>query len=266
MIPRLIAAQLHRFMESGRTSPALLGCEDEAGNRVGDFVVKLRGGMEQGNASLLRELLASKLATYFGLSVPAPALVVIDPDFAELAAARGGGGLDQQRAARMRNSVGLNFGSSLLTDVSPWPVDKAIPDAMWQTATEVFAFDGLIQNPDRRFNNQNLLTHGNTIFLFDHELGFSFLLDVLASVTPWRLASQPYLSDHVFYRRLKSRTIDMDGFTARLTALSGVPLDEILADVPPEWNNESLTKIEQHLRAVSAHAAEFAEEVRRRLA
>jgi hypothetical protein len=165
----------------------------------------------------------------------------------------------------MRNSVGLNFGSRQLSDVSTWPVDRAIPETMWQGATDVFAFDSLVQNPDRRFNNPNLFTRGNDIFLFDHELAFSFLLDILESETPWRLDGQQYLSEHVFYRKLKGKPIDIAAFTARLAALPGPALDGILADVPAEWNNENLSKIERHLKMVSDHATEFAEEVRRRL-
>lgn len=266
MIPRVTAVQFHRFMETGRTSPALCGCEDDLGNRAGDLVVKLRGGLDHGDAGLLCELIGSRLATHFGLAVPDPALVVVEADFAEVVAAREQQGTEPQRAERIRNSVGLNFGSRQLTDVSIWPVDKAIPIAMWQTATDVFTFDALIQNPDRRFNHPNLLTRGDRIFLFDHELAFSFLLDLVPSATPWRLDSQPYLREHVFYRKLKSKPIDTNGFTARLTTLPGAALDSILAEVPPEWNNESLVRIERHLRTVSGHAAEFAEEIRRRLA
>jgi hypothetical protein len=74
------------------------------------------------------------------------------------------------------------------------------------------------------------------------------------------------LTDHVFYRKLKSKVIDLNGFEAILAALPGSGLSGILADVPEEWNNERLSGIERHLRTVSDHAAEFAEEIRRRLA
>ncbi len=198
MIPRLIAAHLHGFTKSGRTSPAVIGCEDDAGGSVGDFVLKLRGGLDRGETGLLCELLASRLATYFGLSVPDPVLVIIDRDFVELVASREATGPEPIRAERIRKSLGLNFGTRFLVDLSPWPVEKSIPEAMWQGATEVFAFDGLIQNIDRRFDNQNLLTRGDSIFLFDHELAFSFLLEILASATPWRLNTQRYLDNHVF--------------------------------------------------------------------
>jgi hypothetical protein len=102
------------------------------------------------------------------------------------------------------------------------------------------------------------------VFIYDHELGFSFLLDILPSATPWRLDGHPYLNDHVFYRKLRGQPIDLQAFTAALGALPDVALEGILANAPEEWNNESLPRIETHLRAVSEHAEEFAQEVRRR--
>jgi hypothetical protein len=117
---------------------------------VDDYVVKLRGGLDRGETGLLCELVASGLASHFGIAVPEPALVSLDVDFAELVAAA-----EPQHADRLRNSTGLNFGSRQLSDVSGWPVDKWIPEAMWQAAVNIFAFDVLIQNPDRRYGNQN---------------------------------------------------------------------------------------------------------------
>jgi len=88
------------------------------------------------------------------------------------------------QAARIRGSVGLNFGTRALSDVSTWPVDKFIPDAMWQEAVDIFAFDALIQNPDRRFSNPNLFTRGDSLLIFDHETAFSFLVALFPSATP----------------------------------------------------------------------------------
>ena len=57
MIRRLTAIQFERFMTSGRTSPALCGCEDESGVMVGEYVVKLRGAILE--SGLLNELFAA---------------------------------------------------------------------------------------------------------------------------------------------------------------------------------------------------------------
>src|ERR1700722_11165674 len=109
MMPRLIAAQFHRTMETGRTSPILCGCEDQSGNNVGDYVVKLSGCMERRGQATLSELFASRLASHFGILIPGPALVEINSSFADLVANR------QVSIARgIRDSVGLNFGSRAL--------------------------------------------------------------------------------------------------------------------------------------------------------
>ncbi len=256
MLPRLTAVQFERFMASGRTSPALCGCEDQSGAYAGEYVVKLRGAV--GPSGLLNELLAARLAGHFGIASPEPALIAIDPALVELVAAS-----QPAQEARIRGSAGLNFGTRALSGVSTWPVDKTIPDAMWQAALDVFAFDALIQNPDRRYNNPNLFTRGDSLLVFDHETAFSFLLAILPSEEPWKLNDQQYLTDHVFYRKLKSKPIDLTGFTAALGGLSEGILTGIVADVPGEWNNDNLPKIERHLRTVRDRAGEFAAEVQR---
>ena len=54
-------------------------CEDLDGNSAGEFVVKLRRGMETGVVGLTCELLSALLAADFGLRTPNPAIVDVDP-------------------------------------------------------------------------------------------------------------------------------------------------------------------------------------------
>jgi len=86
MVPVLWATQFQRFMTSGRTEPAILGCEDQSDRWVGDYVVKLRGAIETGESGLLRELVAANLAAYFGIASPEPAVINIERTLAELIA------------------------------------------------------------------------------------------------------------------------------------------------------------------------------------
>jgi len=262
MIQTVQAVQFHRPMGTGRTKPILCGCESGEGLSTGDYVVKLRGGNERGVTALACELVASRLASYFGIPVPEPALVLLDPMFAELVSAS-----QPAMAHILGASVGLNFGSRQLNDVMTWPVDKLIPEAMWQGTVHAFAFDALIQNPDRRYMpNPNLFSRGDEIIVYDHELAFSFIEDLLPAGEPWRLDRCQFLSDHVFFRRLRGRTVDLASFSEALSKLPERVLPAILAEVPGEWNNGNLQKISSHLRAVAGEAARFAEEIRRRLA
>jgi hypothetical protein len=256
MPPRIVAVDFERFMTSGRTSPALCGCEDQAGKRVGEYIVKLRGPVTA--SGLVNELLAARLAGYFGLLTPEPALIVIELTLAERIESA-----EPSQAAAIRNSVGLNFGAKYVEGSSEWPVDKPIPASLWRRAIDIFAFDALIQNPDRRYANQNLLAVKDDLLIFDHEQAFSFLLAVSASAEPWTLDDQQYLTDHVFYRRLKSKEIDLASFTASLGGLSAALVEEVVAEVPMEWKNDNVTRIERHLQAVREHADDFAAAIRR---
>ena len=169
-------------------------------------------------------------------------------------------------AASLRASIGLNFGSRILYPVSTWPVNRSIPEAMWRDAVNIFAFDALIQNPDRRTENPNLFTQGDSIYVYDHETSFSFLLALIKPDEPWNIEGETYLANHVFYRRLKSREIDLADFEERLKSLDADVLAEIREEVPEEWQHDDIDKIEAHLTAIHDHAEEFIEQVRRRLA
>ncbi|MGH9545329.1 MAG: HipA family kinase [Terriglobales bacterium] len=245
-------------MATGRTTPVIFGCENASEIFVGEYVVKLRGGIDTRESGLLCELIAAKLAAHFGIASPEPAVVQIDQALAELMAVK-----EPSHAVSVRNSVGLNFGTRMMTGFSTWPVDRSIPEAMWQAATDVFAFDALIQNPDRRSGNPNLFTNGDSLLIFDHETAFSFLLSLFPSQTPWKLSGQQYLADHVFFGRLKAKVIDLAAFSLSLDGLSDILLGDIFSDVPAEWKTGALPKIESHLKLMRQNASDFMEEVRR---
>lgn len=261
VIDRVTATTFHHFMGSGRTSPAIFSCE--LGGQTSEYVVKLRGGLERREKGLACELYASMLASYFGLATPRPAIVTLDEDLVN--AILEGLGNDLHRAKIIRESIGLNFGTNFLVNLSIWPVDKPIPSVMRSLAMLVFSFDALIQNPDRTFSNPNLGSRDEELFVFDHELAFSFLLSIFPDESPWILSNQQYLERHVFARGLKDEPFPEEFFD-RLIGFSHETASILSNEVPDEWKCDDVAKIEAHLMLMSEHAAEFAEEVRRRLA
>jgi hypothetical protein len=261
MLLRLTATQFVRVMTSGRTNPILCGCSDAAGNAAGEFVLKLLGQPKAGSCGQLFEFAASRLAQHFGILVPEAAAIEVTQDFARLVA-----DVQPQLAAALQASVGPNFGSRVIKPMSTWLVGRMIPDAMLADATKVFAFDALIQNSDRRDVNPNLFTQGDNIYVYDHETSFSFLFALSASLQPWNLEGQNYLQQHVFYSRLKSRELDFNEFRERLQTLTEPILTRIKNEVPEEWMQGHWERMETHLSQIQAHADEFVDEVRRRLA
>jgi hypothetical protein len=260
MIPYVTATGFHRFLQTGRTNPAIFYCESTS-DEVTDYVVKLRGGMERRSGPVC-ELYAAMLAKHLGLFSPSPAMILIQED---LALAIADIETDPRRAAIIRDSIGLNYGCEFLPNVVTWPEGQSIPGALVEEGMKVYGFDALIQNPDRGFDNPNLGTYQNKIVVFDHELAFSFLLEIFPSREPWKLAEERYLDDHVFANQLKEEMFPED-FTQRLSALTADVLQMFASVFPPEWQLDDLPKIEAHLGLMQEHAAEFAEEVLRRLA
>jgi hypothetical protein len=247
-------------MTSGRSSPGLFGCNTQVGDGVDEYVVKLRGGLDTGTTGMLCELIASLLAEHLMISRPEPALVELTPDLAELIVA-----YYPSDAERIRKSIGLNFGSRHLTDVSIWPVGRPVPTGMRQASTEIFAFDSFIANDDRRYDNPNLFSRGDELLVFDHELAFAFLRLVGSSEPPWVVERRRSLTDHVFFLELKGTPVDLGDFSARLASLNENRLESMIDEVPIEWRDERLSRISAHITAIRDHTIEFAEQVKRRL-
>jgi HipA-like protein len=261
MLLRLTATQFVRVMRSGRTNPILCGCSDSAGNPAGEFIVKLLGQPTVGSCGALFEFVASRLAHHFDILVPETAAIEITSDFAKIVA-----DVQPQLGPALQAGLGLNFGSRVINPMSTWLVGRSIPEAMLSDAIKIFAFDALIQNPDRRTDNPNLFTQGDGIYVYDHELSFSFLLAIGESTQPWNLEDHNYLEYHVFYSRLKSRELDFKDFSTRLNALTEIVLTRIKAEIPKEWIHGNWDRIKAHLSEIRVHADEFVEQVRRRLA
>ncbi len=262
MISQVTATTFHRFLRNGRTSPAIFTCEGPDLKGPEEFVVKLRGGLERGESGLLYELYASLLAEHFGIQRPRPVVVTLEADLADTIEATLAS--DLNRARIIKKSVGLNFGSQFLVNLTVWPVDKYVPEPMQEAAMKVFAFDALIQNPDRSFKNPNLETRGDELFIFDHELAFSFILDIFPNQTPWRLMNEQYLNNHVFAKVLKGIPFS-DDFLRRLNSLSIDELEQFSQQIPNEWQLADLEKIEAHLKLMREHSTEFAQQVIERL-
>lgn len=253
MLTRLAATQFIRVMTSGRTAPLLCGCVSRNGNYAGEFVVKFLSAR-----GALLEFVGSRLARHFGILVPEPAAVEVSQEFARLVS---------ERLKPREIDPGLKFGSKVVNPMVTWLVDRTIPEAMVRDATNIFAFDALIQNPDRRVNNPNLFTQGDNIYVYDHEeTCFSFLMALLPSKEPWNLERETYyLENHVFYNKLKRKEIDLADFGRMLKLLTRKVLNEIREDTPSEWAHDDLKRIEDHLAQIQRNAGKFVEQVQRRL-
>jgi hypothetical protein len=209
-------------------------CEDDEGEEH-EIVVKLSGNPQMSPGGFFSEAMASKLANAVDLNVPIPYKVEISREFADSVQ-------DAAIQPLIEASVGLNFGSSKwAAGTTIWPKDKPVKKSMRQGAAEIFAFDAILQNPDRRVSNPNCAYLGNELLIFDHEAAFSQFLDIFPS-NPWDNDSLRFLSDHIFKGSLAGGDLDLDRLDGAFRAVDEPLLESFSASIPDEWEGTTITR------------------------
>jgi hypothetical protein len=232
---RLTATQFIRAMSTGRNRPLLLGCENGVSDSF-EVVVKFRG-REMNEKAQTAELISAQLSDDLGLAVPQAAVVDVAAGFETIIA-------DPKLAAMVKGSPGPNFGSVHIgTGFTTWPPGREPYGAQRDQAADVFAFDALVQNPDRRAENPNLWARSDRLGVYDHEQTFSFLsVPIIGGAQkPWLTANQAtdfrFLEKHIFYRSLRGGRVDLGPFQEKLGALSDSQIQSYIDSVPPGWRN-----------------------------
>ena len=137
-VPTLYAVYFLETLKRGRTKPGVYTCEDSSGTIKDEYVIKLRGSIENGNAGLLFELIGNLLASKLGITVPNPSIIEIQDEFVKSVS-------NLEVSKSLKNSIGKNFGSKNLKEVyATWLIDKSIQESIKQAATDIFVFDALI--------------------------------------------------------------------------------------------------------------------------
>lgn len=232
MVSEVTAMTFVKALRHGRTCPSVVFCEDADGNEL-EVVVKLRTGKECSPTGLICELLASLLARDLDLQAPEPYIVTVDADFHT-------GISDATLAERFQSSEGPNFGCRHMgPGYTTWPQLRSIPASLVQDAAEIFAFDLMIQNPDRRQNKPNMLRKSDDLLIFDHEMAFSFLYAIVPDEYPWEGKGIDFARDHIFFRDLKGKDLSWDRLQGALEAIDDKRLGKYTDAIPDDWRNES---------------------------
>jgi len=180
--------------------------------------------------------MCSQFASDLGLSVPPPYAIRIDRDFAATVP-------DPTLRPIMEASAGLNFGCKKWgPGYTIWPRDQNPPRAMRQAAMEIFAFDGLIQNPDRRAVNPNCVFLGDDFLLYDHEAAFSNFL-VLFAKPAWEPGGLDFLREHIFRAALRGQALELDRLHGALEAVDSTRIQGYADAIPSQWDGESITRV-----------------------
>ncbi len=230
MLDLVTATRFDGRVKSGKTIPILLTCLRENGDEV-EAVTKLSGRCERGVGNLVAEAIAALLAADLDLPVPEPFLVRLDPEFVA-------GLTDAEVRSNAQRSSPVGFGSKKLPPgFATWPPGKPIPRSLRSAALEIFAFDALIQNADRRPDNANCQCDGSSFAIFDHELAF-LTEGIIGWQPPWETGALEFFrhnGGHLFFDQLRSGECHLDRLAGAWEAITDARLREYEAALPQEW-------------------------------
>jgi hypothetical protein len=204
-------------------------------------------------ARIISEFIAALLGQHLGLPIPPISVVDIDSRLVDAIS-------DDDLHELLAKDSGPHFGSEYkIGGYMTIPHGFSIPNSLIPQALEIFAFDMLIQNPDRSnvpgHGNPNLLFDGNQFAIFDHELVFSFVQLIGVPPAPWELRGIGLAENHIFYRQLvnyaEKHEISFENFLTSFMTVSDLFLTEIKHSIPVNWINPShVDKIIAHLTTV----------------
>lgn len=172
-LPLLYAVKLAGVVTNSSSRPLVVDTER------GRFLVKLIHGPE-GPRALAAEWLGTALASHLGLPTLELAQVVVE-------AALGRHVAESELREQIERGAGLCLGARWLEGARS-ATARTLERAPEEFAARVLWLDVLIQNPDRRTNNPNVLERGSALLPIDHGASLPFH-------HAWRVSEQDPASD-----------------------------------------------------------------------
>jgi len=240
-------------MGVGRTKPCLITCEGTtAEDDDVQVVVKFSAGCFEKEKNLAIEAISAMLAADLKLPVPEPFLIDIDDDFI-------GSISDAEIKAHITSSNRVAFGSKLLPNgFGAWLKNGRIPKELTQVAAEVFIFDAIIVNADRRPTNPNCLTTGEVIAIFDHELSFAMNQELFWK-EPWHEQGFEKIAEstnHIFAPVFfEEKPLELNRFKAAWRNIPFERFRQYCEALPTEWvmDNDFLERIVIYLQDIQVN-------------
>lgn len=273
MIRTLKAERFEHVFHGGRNRPIVVRCaeeidpsddmrepngsEDDSSPSSFLMVVKSAASKQLSPNGLFCELFGNILAREFGITTPAPALVVLEDDFVE-----------QANMALVNDGIrlipGLAVGCEYLPPFLPISPQANLKQDQFEQAVAIYAYDLLVQNPDRNRQKPNCALYKDNVIAFDFELCFSFLLPIIGSAEDWQVSKHGICKEHFFRLLIKDRKPDWAPFLSRLERLHIDRLRVIIDNLPGEWQEWGNT-VCHHIENIRGKVRQFGLELQRSL-
>lgn len=259
-LPIIEALEPLNVFTTGATKPQLIRGVCRQNGETGSFVVKYIKAERMSKQASTRELLGSLIAKELGLLAPDPVLINISEEYLDIL-------LGNELWLVASRSTGANFGSEYHTDYNlPLLANVKVNDNLFRNLTDLFAFDMFIRNSDRRKQKPNFLTDGDDLLVIDHELAFSFMMEIPKNREPWIFTENDkvWIKNHFCYDRLKGTIIDFSGFTSKLNCINENFWSKFEEILPTAWRvPDQVDEIKSYLNSITQQSELFSKELTR---
>ncbi len=256
-LPQLTALRYDNTFTTGANRPGLVAARNQQTRQLVDCVVKFRGAERMRPQACAYELLAAFIAKQWGIRVVEPVLVDIIPEFVELERSK-------PHYQLLAKSVGLNVGSVYVRGYNTIPVHQPLTDAELPQAQHIVLFDLLIQNADRRVEKPNLMSNGQELVIYDHELAFSFIQALFKNPQPYQLREldRGWIENLFLLAKIKRFSLPEPAIKQALSRLDNNFWDRAFELIPPEWRTEQLLEIRSFLTEIVNNSDLFVQSVK----
>lgn len=255
-LPKIHALTGDILMSTGTTQPMLIRGVCEKTGEKSDYVAKYKNSPRMSVESSCRELIAAFIAMELELHIADPVLINVTPEFVETLVGKEG-------YKYANNSLGINFGCKYFKGYWEFVKGEMPNDKQYDAAEKIYAFDIFISNVDRRVDKQNMLTDGENVLIFDHELAFSFVMDIIKNPTPWIIGTNDltWIKNHYFYSILKQNEHNFDIFVDNFSVLDSNFWDKLFVLIPDEWNTTQLKDIQYNILSLVKNKQQFLDQL-----
>lgn len=182
-------------LPGGSTKPWQIVVKTDNGPK--SYVVKLfkTKDIEQ-IMSVSREVFGSVLASQLDLQCPSPALIEFGQEF-----------LDRLNEEELYDLIDrdkrIKFGCEFIEGSNQFTPNISTGILERYDIEDIYAFDNLISNVDRRVAKPNILLFNKEYYLIDHELSLPINYN---NISHFRNGKSTFpFTEHIFYRTLKNR-------------------------------------------------------------
>lgn len=260
VLRKVHALQGMDVLMTGSNLPMLIvGIEPTSGEK-GEYVIKFKAGARMTDPSAaLREVCGAYMAREIGLLAAEPTIIEVGQPFIDSLI-----GHDLWQIAS--NSLGSNFATVYISKAQSLKSTETLTEGQIREGKKIFAFDAMILNFDRSNGKPNMLTDGNNIFLFDHEIAFAFSMALPwdQNPTPWILSDndKQKLRQHYFWPHLVGKNVSFSELEQDFAALNEEFWRNLRLRIPPEWQTDQLDRIQPYISEIVNHRTEFLEDLR----